>query len=294
MAGSFLTATRRPSPGAAGPLPAADAARIDADVERARHMHSCARMLLTDGLRPLATVWRFSESQVGLVREQFARVVGPLAGAAEGAARPLPVPTSGPRPERRPFEHAVHLFLAAVGQGMAFEQALHNFGLLDVGAYSTDDRCFHPDAPGLGPISDRVSELYNASRLVIRGAEGEHDWTIFVVAGRAAAVVADRCIRIRWDAETRRATGGLETLPDFIALPRDEQGHLIIPRTRVTALVEAQQAWESELGTLDAVTATIVAGKQVIPEVALPSQQTFLWNHPSWEKDPKAKRCSAR
>ena len=142
MAGAFLTATRRPSPGAAGPLLAADAARIDADVERARHMHSCARMLLTDGLRPLATTWCFSESQVGLVREQFARVVGPLAGAAEGAARPLPVPTSEPRPERRPFEHAVHLFLAAVGQGMAFERALHVFGFLDVGAYSSDDRCF--------------------------------------------------------------------------------------------------------------------------------------------------------
>ena len=174
---------------------------------------------------------------------------------------------------------------------MAFELALQVFGFLDVGAYSTDDCCFFPDAPGLGPISDRVRELHDASRLVIRGAEGEHDWTIFVVAGRAAAVVADRRIRIRWDTETRRATGGLETLPDFIALPRDEQGRPIIPRTRVTALVEAQQAWESELGTLDAVTATIVAGKLVMPKAALPSQQTFLRNHPSWEKDPKAKEA---
>ena len=51
MAGAFLTSTRRPSPGTAGSLSAADAARIDAYVERARHMHSCARMLLTDGLR---------------------------------------------------------------------------------------------------------------------------------------------------------------------------------------------------------------------------------------------------
>ena len=119
---------------------------------------------------------------MGLVREQFARVVGPLAEEAEAAPRPLAVPMSGPRPERRPFEHAFHLFLAAVGQGMAFEQALHTFGYLDVGAYSTDDRCFYPDAPGLGPISDRVSEPQNASLFVFRGAECEHDWTIFVVA----------------------------------------------------------------------------------------------------------------
>ena len=291
MAGAFLTAARRPSPGAAGPLSAADAAKIDADVERARHMHSCAHILLTDGLRPLATAWCFSEEQVGLVWEQFARVVGSLAAEAEAAPRPFSVPMSGPRQERRPFENAAHLFLAAVGQGMAFEQALHTFGYLDVGAYSTDDGCFFPDAPGVGPISDRVGELQNASRLVIRGMEGEHDWTIFVVAGRAAAVMADRSIRIRWDAETRRATGGLEALPDLIALPRDEQGRPIIPRTRVTALVEAQQAWESEMGTLDAVTATIVAGKLVMPKVALPSQQTFLRNHPSWEKDPKAKEA---
>ena len=35
---------------------------------------------------------------------------------------------------------------------MAFEQALNVFGFLDVGAYSTDDRCFYPDAPGLGRL----------------------------------------------------------------------------------------------------------------------------------------------
>ena len=70
---------------------------------------------------------------------------------------------------------------------MAFEQALHTFSYLDMGAYSPDDRCFYPDALGLGPISDRVNKLQNAYRLVISGTEGEHEWTTFVVAGRAAA-----------------------------------------------------------------------------------------------------------
>ena len=32
-----------------------------------------------------------------------------------------------------------------------------------------------------------------------------------------------------------------------------------------------------------------VAGKLVMSKVAIPSQQTFLRNHPSWEKDPNAK-----
>jgi hypothetical protein len=35
---------------------------------------------------------------------------------------------------------------------------------------------------------------------------------------------------------------GLEALPDFIALPRDEVGRPIIPQSRVTALVEARDA----------------------------------------------------
>ena len=35
-------------------------AKIDADVEQARQLHSCALMLLTDGLHPLATAWGFS------------------------------------------------------------------------------------------------------------------------------------------------------------------------------------------------------------------------------------------
>ena len=112
--------------------------------------------------------------------------------------------------------------------------------------------------------------------------------------GRTAAVVADRRIRIRWGAETRRATGGLETLPDFIALRRDEQGRPIIPRTRVTALVEAQQAWGSELGTLDAVTATIVAGKLVMPKVALPRSRCFCGTTRHGKRIRRPRRPSAR
>ena len=65
-----------------------------------------------------------------MVREQFSREVGSLASEAEAAPRPLAVPISGLRPSRRPFKHAVHLPLAAVGKGMAFEQALHMFRIM--------------------------------------------------------------------------------------------------------------------------------------------------------------------
>jgi hypothetical protein len=80
-------------------------------------------------------------------------------------------------------------------------------------------------------------------------------------------------------------------LPDRITLPRDEGSRPIIPTSRVTALVEAREAWATELGTLDAVTGSITRGQLVMPSISAPSQQTVLRNHPSWENDEDAKRA---
>ena len=53
---------------------------------------------------------------------------------------------------------------------------------------------------------------------------------------------------MQWLEEARRDAGGLESLSDFISLPRDEEDRPIIPTPRVTALVEAKEAWATELG----------------------------------------------
>lgn len=98
-------------------------------------------------------------------------------------------------------------------------------------------------------------------------------------------------MRSQWLEDARRDAGGLESLPDFIALPRDEAGRPIIPTSRVTALVEAREAWATELGSLDAVTRSITRGQLVMPRISAPSQQTVLRNHPSWENDEDAKRA---
>ncbi len=58
----------------------------------------------------------------------------------------------------------------------------------------------------------------------------------------------------------------------------------IIPTSRVTALVEAREAW-------DAVTRSITRGQLVMPCISAPSQQTVLRKHPSWENDEDAKRA---
>ena len=75
---------------------------------------------------------------------------------------------------------------------------------------------------------------------------------------------------MQWPEEARRVA---ESLSDFISLPRDEEGLPIIPTPRVTALVEAKEAWATELGTLDAVPRSITRGQLGKPRIAALSQQ---------------------
>jgi hypothetical protein len=116
--------------------------------------------------------------------------------------------------------------------------------------------------------------------------------TLFFVDGATAALVGWNRLRSRWLDAVRMDAGGLESLPDFIALPWDEEGRLIIPTSRVTALVEAREAWATELGTLDAVNRSITRGQLVMPRVSAPSQQTVLRNRlPLVGADAEAKRA---
>ena len=130
--------------------------------------------------------------------------------------------------------------------------------------FSHDDRCFFPSNEGLGQVADCIGLLHRAERQVVRGCEGEVNTTLFLVDVMVAAVVCGRRLGVQWLEEARRDAGGLESLPDFISLPRDEEGRPIIPTSRVTALVETKGAWATELGTLAAVTRSITRGQLVM------------------------------
>ena len=174
---------------------------------------------------------------------------------------------------------------------MPLQRALHLFSNMADGAYSHDDWAFYPSSARLGPLAARVEILCRAERFVCAGATGEQPVTLFVVDGEIAAIASTGPLRVGWLEDNRRARGGLETLPDFFALPRDEQGRPIIPATRVTALVEAREAWATELGQIDEVTRAITSGLLVMPRIASPTRQTALRNHPSWENDLGAKQA---
>ena len=280
------------SDGVSSQQAAEDAQGAAASRSVASRVYSDARTLLVDCGPALRSHWHFSDDQWRELRTALESVVGPSAVAGpDGVGRGLGCPLSSPRPDRMAYEHGSALFLSAVAHGVRFNTAIDGFGVLGHGAYSHDDHSFYPDSPLLGPMSVRPSLLHRADRLAIPGAAGQPDVTIFTVKGIVAAVTSTRTLRIRWLEDVRRSAGGLESLPDFICLPRDESGRPIIPLSRVTALVEAQKAWHTELGQLDAVTSAIVRGKLVMPKVSSPSQQTVLRNHPSFENDEKAKEA---
>jgi hypothetical protein len=100
--------------------------------------------------------------------------------------------------------------------------ALAAFWHLGQGQVSHDDIAFSPENPLLVAVVVRVACLHAASRFVVSGAEGEADITLFLVVGGIAAIVPSQRLCINWLGVDRRASGGLITLPNVIALPRHE------------------------------------------------------------------------
>ena len=263
-----------------------DAAAAADAVDRAWRLYQSARSLVLDCGPALDTVWRMTAAQVSLIVSHVSGAVGLL---PRSPPSPSGCPISPPRPEACLFEQSSHLFLAAVAQGFDFQQALASFAAVGLGRYSHDDRCFYPESSVLGPLSVRPSIMARADRFTIEGAAGEGCVTVFFSQGSICAFVADQRLRARRLADIHRARGGLLSLPEFICLPRDEAGRPIIPSSRVTALVEAQEAWHTELGQIDGVSSAIVRGLLVMPKISAPLQQTVLRNHPSFENDAAAK-----
>ena len=149
-------------------------------------------------------------------------------------------------------------------------------------------RTFFPGGCAPSPVPRNWTGVDNFS---VAGKGDEPSLTVFTVGGSILAIVSPKRLRVSRFASAERDRRGLAALPDFIALPRDAEGRPIIPRSRVTALVEAQDAWHKEFGTIDGVASSIVRGLLVMPKIATPSQQRAFKNHPSFDGDPAAQRA---
>jgi hypothetical protein len=123
----------------AEPEPCEDVESRAEAVRRALRLYSHARAIISDCTEPLAVEWKLSEPQIGKVRP-FESVVGGT--GSHPPIPPAPVPTSPPRPEEETFAQSVHLFLAAIAQGLPAAGAMEAFGTLGRGSFSHDDKCF--------------------------------------------------------------------------------------------------------------------------------------------------------
>ena len=177
-----------------------EAARLDT-IQRAFRLHAHARAVITYCAAPLAAEWHMSEAQVCKVMDALGSVVGG-AGMAPLPA-PAPAPTSPPRLLVEGYGQSVHLFLAAVAQGMSLAEALVAFALVGRGQFSHDDKCFFPENAVLGPVADSIGLLHGAERRVVRGCEGEADMTLFLIGGEIAALVSEKRLRFQWLEEAR-------------------------------------------------------------------------------------------
>jgi hypothetical protein len=193
----------------AEPEPCEDVESRAEAVRRALRLYSHARAIISDCTEPLAVEWKLSEPQIGKVRQAFESVVGGT--GSHPPIPPAPVPTSPPRPEEETFAQSVHLFLAAIAQGLPAAGAMEAFGTLRRGSFSHDDKCFYPESAALGPIADRIGVLPTARRLVVSGCEGEGDTTVFLLAGAVAAIVSDKAPRSLggWASPPEGGPGGI-------------------------------------------------------------------------------------
>jgi hypothetical protein len=109
--------------------------------------------------------------------------------------------------------------------------------------------------------------------------------------GVVVVVRSPSSMRLLWKVVAHPHAGAREpaTLPSYIVLPRDPSGATVLPTTRVTVLVEAREAWQREVGTLDATARAIVNGELVIPKSGLPLRRAIFRNHPSFDQDEMAK-----
>ncbi len=175
--------------------------------------------------------------------------------------------------------------LAALCDAWELEECVTMWSRVQTGTFSKSGRTFRP-----GPYCFHSIDFDwpSVEVLTITRALGEAPVSIYVCHGQIVAITAGCKLRTGHIHRSGAPPRSLSELPDFIALPRDEAGRPIIPKSRVTALVEAQDAWLQELGSLDSISSTIVKGLLVMPKITTPSQRKVLRNHPSWEDDPAA------
>lgn len=248
--------------------------------------HQAAQGLLRQGASIFSN-WFMSKKHAAHVLEQVEQLVS--LGPGLRPCEPPSLPSCVEAHHRFPL--TVPCFLAALAEGWQWGTALDAFARIDKGQFFDDFREF--TVSGAGSSAD--SKEWFSSTLYFAG-EGSA-LTIFVASGCIQLVRGTFRLQPQSRAGARPAkllTSGRPTrfLPDYIRLACDASSGLFeLPPTRVTAVVERKGVWLDRLGPLDGTARAVVNGHFFYPRKHWAFAPSFKRNHPSWEKDPEAKRA---
>ena len=277
----------------ASPLSPSDEVSAAAIVLGGAVRHEAVRALLGGGLRTLATTWHWDEARLQVALAALRGLVG----------SPIAFSTSAVPPRRGlddapgRFPHSVVLFGAALAVGWPWATALAVFSSVRAGSFCNDGRGFIT-AYGLQLSSERLQAgSWHEGRVAPREECGP-PVSVWFDAGGAVFLQCSSSLRVARPARPPAARGasgvvsrpgqrlgrriGTRWFPDYIRMPLDEHGHIVIAKHLITSVFQRRHVW-AQLIPMDGVTRALVFGKACYPRIGWRSLASWKPNHPGWD-----------
>ena len=247
-----------------------------------RRLHSWICTLLAHGTTALPSVWKWSFEQCQSLHQHLLCLAAP-APPALVPVDPDALPVSGVTWHTPPRQYpaALYAFLHSLRAGLPWAHALDALAHLPLGHFSADGRIFCVPAIASG-------EGFPDACLPLRAPSDPDALTLFFRGSTVVAICSSHSVLPRPtpapSAGVRLLRSGAPSrfLPDYIRLNK-------LPSRDVMSVYMASANWHRRLGPLDAVAATVVEGRMVMPKPQLPLRHSRRPNHASWERNEAAK-----
>ena len=264
-----------------------------------RHEACCA--LLGGGLSVLATAWHWDSSRLSSVLLALRNIVG---DSALFASARLPSVSGLTDPSgATSFPHTVVLFGAALASGWPWATALQSLSSVRRGSFCNEGRGFMTSY-GLQLPSERVLRGEWSMATISTREDCGPPVTVWFDATGVVFLSCSSSLRLRGPARPARGSSALVSrpgeqlrrqkpsrwFPEYIRMPMDEHGHVILPKNLVTSIVERRHVWAALIPNMDGVTRACVFGKLCYPRKSWRTTASWKPNHKPWE-DEAAKRA---
>ena len=262
--------------------------------------HEAVRALLGGGLHSLASAWRWDASRLSSVLLALRGLVG---DEATFVSSRLPTPLGvADSPGTTRFPHTVVLFGAALASGWPWATALGALSSVRLGSFCNEGRGF-VTSYGLQLPPERLLHGGWSTATISTKEDCGPPVTVWFDAAGVALVTCTASMRLRTPARPARGSSALVSrpgeqsrrnpsrwFPEYIRMPVDEHGHVIIPKNLVTSIVERRHVWAALIPNMDGVTRACVFGKLCYPRVSWRTTASWKPNHKPWENE-EAKRA---